>query len=101
MLRNLPEDQLLQMRLQTQFLWDAYFSSVETIVLTTLEVIWFVCKCFFIPTHWNVTDKFQGCFSILKLSDKLSDLLLYRLYGSVFTLTWLIVAQLGTLTPEG
>lgn len=39
MLRNLPEDQLLQMRLQTQFLWDAYFSSVETIVLTTLEII--------------------------------------------------------------
>ena len=38
MLRNLPEDQLLQMRLQTQFLWDAYFSSVESIVLTTLEV---------------------------------------------------------------
>lgn len=38
MLRGITDDHLLQMRLQTQFLWDAYFSSVETIVYTTLEV---------------------------------------------------------------
>lgn len=54
MLRNLPEDQLLQMRLQTQFLWDAYFSSVESIVLTTLEVNLVCVQVFLNSAHWNV-----------------------------------------------
>lgn len=31
-------DRILALRQQTQFLWDAYFSSVAKIVLTTLEV---------------------------------------------------------------
>ena len=62
MLRNIPEDQLLQMRLQTQFLWDAYFSSVESIVLTTLEVNLVCVQMLFYYCHWNVT--LRGCFSI-------------------------------------
>lgn len=58
MLRNLPEDQLLQMRLQTQFLWDAYFSSVESIVLTTLEVNSVCVQVFFLllPTGMLLTS---------------------------------------------
>ena len=57
MLRGMSEDQLLQMRLQTQFLWDAYFSSVETIVYTTLEVSLAcvtVCICGHVTLFWLV-----------------------------------------------
>ncbi|RXN26289.1 exostosin-1b [Labeo rohita] len=35
--RSIHQDKILALRQQTQFLWEAYFSSVEKIVLTTLE----------------------------------------------------------------
>ena len=57
MLRGKSEDQLLQMRLQTQFLWDAYFSSVEAIVYTTLEVSLAcvtICMCGHVILFWLV-----------------------------------------------
>ncbi|XP_006883558.1 PREDICTED: exostosin-like 1 [Elephantulus edwardii] len=38
-LREMPPSQVLALRQQTQFLWDAYFSSLEKIVHTTLEII--------------------------------------------------------------
>ncbi|XP_037684027.1 exostosin-like 1 isoform X2 [Choloepus didactylus] len=38
-LRELPPARVLALRQQTQFLWDAYFSSVEKVVHTTLEII--------------------------------------------------------------
>lgn len=37
-IRSIHQDRILALRQQTQFLWEAYFSSVEKIVLTTLEV---------------------------------------------------------------
>ncbi|KAK3515222.1 hypothetical protein QTP70_011415 [Hemibagrus guttatus] len=37
-IRSIHQDKILSLRQQTQFLWEAYFSSVEKIVLTTLEV---------------------------------------------------------------
>ncbi|XP_052371420.1 exostosin-1a-like [Oncorhynchus keta] len=37
--RSIHQDNILSLRQQTQFLWEAYFSSVERIVLTTLEII--------------------------------------------------------------
>uniref|UniRef100_A0A8C1UEQ1 Glycosyl transferase 64 domain-containing protein n=1 Tax=Cyprinus carpio TaxID=7962 RepID=A0A8C1UEQ1_CYPCA len=37
--RSVGSDRILALRQQTQFLWDAYFSSVTKIVLTTLEII--------------------------------------------------------------
>uniref|UniRef100_A0A4W5NJW5 Exostosin glycosyltransferase 1 n=1 Tax=Hucho hucho TaxID=62062 RepID=A0A4W5NJW5_9TELE len=37
--RSVDHDKILALRQQTQFLWDAYFSSVSKIVLTTLEII--------------------------------------------------------------
>uniref|UniRef100_A0AAY5F6F8 Exostosin glycosyltransferase 1 n=1 Tax=Electrophorus electricus TaxID=8005 RepID=A0AAY5F6F8_ELEEL len=37
--RSIHQDKILALRLQTQFLWEAYFSSVEKIVLTTVEII--------------------------------------------------------------
>ncbi|XP_050928026.1 exostosin-1a [Lates calcarifer] len=37
--RSVGRDRILALRQQTQFLWDAYFSSVAKIVLTTLEII--------------------------------------------------------------
>lgn len=72
MLRNLPEDKLLQMRLQTQFLWDAYFSSVETIVLTTLEVIYLcgTALLYFCPLKYShLLITMQGCFLICLFVD--------------------------------
>ena len=36
--RSIPAKQLLSMRLQTQFIWDAYLSSIEKIIMTTIEV---------------------------------------------------------------
>lgn len=44
--RSIHQDQILSLRQQTQFLWEAYFNSVEKIVLTTLEVL----SCSF----WNI-----------------------------------------------
>eukprot|EP00069_Balaena_mysticetus_P000947 bmy_14934T0 len=38
-IRSIHQDKILALRQQTQFLWEAYFSSVEKIVLTTLEII--------------------------------------------------------------
>uniref|UniRef100_A0A8C5KLD7 Exostosin-1 n=1 Tax=Jaculus jaculus TaxID=51337 RepID=A0A8C5KLD7_JACJA len=38
-IRFIHQDKILALRQQTQFLWEAYFSSVEKIVLTTLEII--------------------------------------------------------------
>ena len=37
--RSLGAEDILLMRHQTQFLWNTYFSSIEKIVATTLEVI--------------------------------------------------------------
>ncbi|XP_030050982.1 exostosin-1-like [Microcaecilia unicolor] len=38
-IRSIDPDKVLVLRQQTQFLWDTYFSSLEKIVLTTLEII--------------------------------------------------------------
>ncbi|KAG1927322.1 tout-velu, isoform B [Pimephales promelas] len=37
--RSIHQDKILALRQQTQFLWEAYFSSVEKIVLSTLESV--------------------------------------------------------------
>lgn len=37
-LREMPPTRVLALRQQTQFLWDTYFSSVEKVIRTTLEV---------------------------------------------------------------
>ncbi|MED6287144.1 Exostosin-1a [Characodon lateralis] len=37
--RSIHQDRILSLRQQTQLLWEAYFNSVEKIVLTTLEII--------------------------------------------------------------
>lgn len=37
-LQEMPPTRVLALRQQTQFLWDAYFSSVEKVIHTTLEV---------------------------------------------------------------
>ena len=48
--RSYSKEQILAMKQQTLFLWEAYFSSVEKIVLTTLEVTSFVFLSFFFYT---------------------------------------------------
>lgn len=37
-LREMPPTRILSLRQQTQLLWDAYFSSIEKVIYTTLEV---------------------------------------------------------------
>uniref|UniRef100_UPI00358DE891 exostosin-1b-like n=1 Tax=Myxine glutinosa TaxID=7769 RepID=UPI00358DE891 len=37
--RSVDSNQILALRQQTQFLWNSYFSSIDKIVLTTLEII--------------------------------------------------------------
>lgn len=37
-LQEMPPTRVLALRQQTQFLWDTYFSSVEKVIRTTLEV---------------------------------------------------------------
>ncbi|XP_032719709.1 exostosin-like 1 isoform X1 [Lontra canadensis] len=54
-LREMPTTRVLALRQQTQFLWDAYFSSVEKVIHTTLEII--QDRIFGAPAHsslvWN------------------------------------------------
>ncbi|KAM4873520.1 exostosin-like 1 [Thomomys bottae] len=38
-LQEMSPERVLALRQQTQFLWDAYFSSVEKVIYTTLEII--------------------------------------------------------------
>ncbi|CAG0882058.1 unnamed protein product, partial [Darwinula stevensoni] len=38
-IRSLSQEKILAMRQQTQFLWERYFSSMESIVMTTLKII--------------------------------------------------------------
>ncbi|KAJ7404994.1 exostosin glycosyltransferase 1 [Willisornis vidua] len=56
-IRSIHQDKILALRQQTQFLWEAYFSSVEKIVLTTLEAGEMEC--------WAAADTIQmhtsGC----------------------------------------
>ena len=57
LVRSVSSDTILLLRQQTQFLWDTYFSSVEKIVSTTLEVrvlkmtVWFWRFLLDIATH--------------------------------------------------
>ena len=44
LVRSISHAEILSLRQHTQFLWNAYFSSVEKIVDTTLEVCIFVSK---------------------------------------------------------
>ncbi|XP_022901231.1 exostosin-1 [Onthophagus taurus] len=39
MVRSIPPKKIMKLRQQTQILWDRYFSSIEKIVFTTLEII--------------------------------------------------------------
>ena len=44
LLRAVPSSHLLAARMQTKLLWDSYFKSVETVVMTTLKVTLFEVK---------------------------------------------------------
>ncbi|KAJ2947844.1 hypothetical protein O0L34_g9633 [Tuta absoluta] len=39
LVRSVPPERVLALRQQTQFLWEQYFSSIEKIVFTTIEII--------------------------------------------------------------
>uniref|UniRef100_A0A672SYZ7 Exostosin glycosyltransferase 1 n=1 Tax=Sinocyclocheilus grahami TaxID=75366 RepID=A0A672SYZ7_SINGR len=71
--RSIHQDRILSLRQQTQFLWEAYFSSVEKIVLTTLEII--QDRVFQHNTHstlmWNRLP--GGLFTLPQYSSYLGD----------------------------
>ena len=37
-LRNIPYDKILSLRVQTQLYWEQYLSSIEKVITTTIEV---------------------------------------------------------------
>lgn len=45
-IRSISDYKILQLRQQTQVLWERYFSSIEKIVFTTLEVNKSISFCF-------------------------------------------------------
>lgn len=62
--RSIHQDKILSLRQQTQFLWEAYFNSVEKIVLTTLEVRFFSCYIYsriFCRSHLQSVSQSVSC----------------------------------------
>ncbi|XP_054855225.1 exostosin-like 1 isoform X2 [Eublepharis macularius] len=81
--RCLHSDKILAFQQQTQFLWEAYFSSVEKIVQTTLEII--KDRIFHQASHpmffWNTLP--GGLLALPEYSTHLSDFPFYYLqHGS-------------------
>ncbi|KAJ8979882.1 hypothetical protein NQ317_017505 [Molorchus minor] len=59
-IRSLAPRKILQLRQQTQVLWDRYFSSIEKIVHTTLETIHERLPKQ--PVRWNSVEPVSRCF---------------------------------------
>ena len=55
--RSIPAEQLLSMRLQTQFIWDTYLSSVEKIIMTAIEVKLFFLSNMYVCVYAYISDK--------------------------------------------
>ena len=58
--RSYSKEQILAMKQQTLFLWEAYFSSVEKIILTTLEVNSFIFLFFFFCFYTTLRTEIQS-----------------------------------------
>ncbi|KAL0963327.1 hypothetical protein UPYG_G00304710 [Umbra pygmaea] len=71
--RSIHQDKILSLRQQTQFLWEAYFSSVETIVLTTLEIIHDRVLQQASRTHLMWNSQPGGLFNLPQYSSYLGD----------------------------
>lgn len=54
-LRNIPHDKILSLRVQTQLYWEQYLSSIEKVIYTTLEV-------------YNAKGQVNGWISLKSLS---------------------------------
>ncbi|KAL5014923.1 hypothetical protein ScPMuIL_009193 [Solemya velum] len=69
--RYLSDPEILAIRQQTQFLWDSYFSSIEKIVYTTLEIVKDRIERHFMRsgTLWNSGP--GGLFTLPELADTL------------------------------
>lgn len=61
---GLSQPEIFAMRQQTQFLWEAYFSSMDKIINTVLEIVKDRVKSYFSrnSVHWN---NFPGALSLL------------------------------------
>ncbi len=82
LMHSVPTHQLLAMRMHTQLLWEAYFSSLEKIVFTTFEVpesttkllysavyserVDTLCSFYLLPILVTLGPAFSGYFSAHK-----------------------------------
>nr|XP_048702216.1 exostosin-1-like [Caretta caretta] len=75
--RSIDHDRVLALRQQTQFLWETYFSSVEKIVLTTLEIIQDRIQTHISRNHvmWNAQP--GGLYVLPQFSTSLADFPFY------------------------
>lgn len=95
-IRSIPPSKILQLRQQTQVLWDRYFSSIEKIVYTTLEIIRdkLPKKKRRDGTIWN---SFPGALLTLPtFSDSLQDFP-FHVESDINKFTAVIYCQLGKL----
>uniref|UniRef100_A0A8B9PIB9 Exostosin-1 n=1 Tax=Apteryx owenii TaxID=8824 RepID=A0A8B9PIB9_APTOW len=78
-MRSIDEDKVLALRQQTQFLWETYFSSVEKIVLTTLEIIQDRINAHITRNYvmWNAQP--GGLYALPQFSTSLADFPFYYL----------------------
>nr|XP_013816604.1 PREDICTED: exostosin-1-like [Apteryx mantelli mantelli] len=78
-MRSIDEDKVLALRQQTQFLWETYFSSVEKIVLTTLEIIQDRINSHITRNYvmWNAQP--GGLYALPQFSTSLADFPFYYL----------------------
>ncbi|XP_061572361.1 exostosin-1a-like isoform X2 [Cololabis saira] len=75
--RSIHQDKILSLRQQTQFLWEAYFNSVEKIVLTTLEIIQDRVLLHTSRSHLMWNDLPGGLFTLPQYSTNLGDFPFY------------------------
>jgi glucuronyl/N-acetylglucosaminyl transferase EXT1 len=99
--RSLTPSKILQLRQQTQVLWDRYFSSIEKIVYTTLEMIRerLPNEPFRDATVWN---NLPGALVTLPSFSDFADSFPFQVdYNDVESFTAIVYCQLGlSLTPS-
>lgn len=93
--RSIHQDKILSLRQQTQFLWEAYFSSMDKIVMTTLEVSVLLASTLISATRPSLMgrshDRFCVCAIVGVKSDGWTELLWVSASPCVLCSDWLEV----------
>lgn len=97
-LRNVADDDILSLRAHSQFLWEQYFSSIEKVVTTSIEII----RSRIQRTHGHfIWNRPPGALSVTSLYS--SDLSHYPFYliGGVKTVNYTAVVMATEPAPKG